>query len=126
MVFDPVLVAELIDDDAGPDDAYYKKVDMGQVSVQSAINRNIDPKELNQTLNQMADYEQVSAQKEYQNKQLLAREKSLVKQMNLNSTDDLNSVVSAYDQSLGLGLATAGVSTTKILKSIGEKRDKEN
>ena len=118
VVFDPVLVAELIDDDAGPDDAYYKKVDMGQVSVQSAINRNIDPKELNQTLNQMADYEQVSAQKAYQNKQLMAREKSLVKQMNLNSTDDLNSVVNAYDQSLGLGLATAGVQTTKIKEVI--------
>ena len=118
VVFDPVLVAELIDDDLGPDDAYYKKVDMGLTSVRSAINRNIDPEELNQTLNQMADYEQVSAQKAYQNKQLMAREKSLVKQMNLNSSDDLNTVVSAYDKSLAIGLSTAGVPTGKIKEVI--------
>ena len=118
VVFDAVLVAELIDDDLGPDDAYYKKVDMDQVSMQSAINRNIDPEELNKTLNQMADYEQVSAQKAYQNKQLMAREKSLVKQMNLNNSDDLKTVVGAYDQSLGISLATAGVPTTKIKEVI--------
>jgi hypothetical protein len=86
--------------------------------MQSAINRNIDPEELNKTLNQMADYEQVSAQKAYQNKQLMAREKSLVKQMNLNNSDDLKTVVGAYDQSLGISLATAGVPTTKIKEVI--------
>jgi len=116
--FDAVMVAELIDDDLGPDDAYYKKIDMGQTSIQSAINRNISSEELNKTLNQMADYEQKSAQKAYQVKQQLSREAVLVKQMNLPDNAKLNEVVSAYDQSLSIGLGTAGVQSRKIQQVI--------
>jgi hypothetical protein len=114
VVFTPVMVAELIDDDLGPDDAYYKKVEMGLPSVQAAINRNIDPEELNTTLNQMADYEQDVEQKSYQAKQKLARQAVLIKQMNLPDEATLGQVVSAYDQSLTIGLGTAGVPASKI------------
>jgi hypothetical protein len=114
VVFTPVMVAELIDDDLGPDDAYYKKVEMGLPSIQAAINRNIDPEELNTTLNQMADYEQDVEQKSYQAKQKLARQAVLIKQMNLPDEATLGQVVSAYDQSLTIGLGTAGVPASKI------------
>jgi len=118
VVFTPVMVAELIDDDLGPDDAYYKKVEMGLPSIQAAINRNIDPKELNTTLNQMADYEQDVEQKSYQAKQQLARQAVLIKQMNLPDEATLGQVVSAYDQSLTIGLGTAGVPASKIQAAI--------
>ena len=118
VVFTPVMVAELIDDDLGPDDAYYKKVEMGLPSIQAAINRNIDPEELNATLNQMADYEQDVEQKSYQAKQQLARQAVLIKQMNLPDEATLGQVVSAYDQSLTIGLGTAGVPASKIQAAI--------
>ena len=118
VVFTPVMVAELIDDDLGPDDAYYKKVEMGLPSIQAAINRNIDPKELNTTLNQMADYEQDVEQKSYQAKQQLARQAVLIKQMNLPDEATLGQVVAAYDQSLTIGLGTAGVPASKIQAAI--------
>jgi hypothetical protein len=118
VVFTPVMVAELIDDDLGPDDAYYKKVEMGLPSIQAAINRNIDPEELNATLNQMADYEQDLEQKSYQAKQQLARQAVLIKQMNLPDEATLGQVVSAYDQSLTIGLGTAGVPASKIQAAI--------
>ena len=116
--FSSVMVAELIDDDLGPDDPYYKKIDMGQTSIQSAINRNISSEELNTTLNQMADYEQKSSQAAYQVKQQLAREAVLVKQLNLPDNAKLGEVVSAYDQSLAIGLGTAGVQSRKIQQVI--------
>jgi hypothetical protein len=116
--FSPVMVAELIDDDLGPDDVYYHKIDMSQISIRSAINKNIDPKELNQTLNQMADYEQESARSAYEAKQRMAREAVLVKQLNLPDNAKLDEVVSAYDQSLTIGLGTAGIRSGRIQEAI--------
>jgi len=116
--FDYVMVAELMDDDLGPDDAYYKKIDMSQTSMRSSINKNIDPEELNTTLNQMADYDQKVSQAAYATKQKLAREAVLVKQMNLQSSSQLEETISSYDNSLAIGLGTAGVQSRKIQQAI--------
>ena len=116
--FSPVMVAELIDDDLGPDDAYYKKIDMSQPSLRSSINNNISSEELNKTLNQMADYEQKAAQKSYENKQQIAYQQRLIKQMDLPGNAELDQVILAYDQSLAVGLGTAGVPSTKIRQAI--------
>ena len=66
----------------------------------------------------MADYEQKSTQAAYQNKQKIAREAVLVKQLNLPDDAKLNEVISAYDQSLAVGLGTAGVQSGKIQQVI--------
>ena len=66
----------------------------------------------------MADYEQDVEQKSYQAKQKLARQAVLIKQMNLPDEATLGQVVSAYDQSLTIGLGTAGVPASKIQAAI--------
>tara|TARA_R100000654_G_scaffold22651_1_gene44862 strand:- start:9849 stop:11897 length:2049 start_codon:yes stop_codon:yes gene_type:complete len=118
VVFKPTLVAELIDKDLGPDDPYYKKVDMGIPSIRTAINSKLDSDALSKTLNQMATYEEKVTQRGYQQKQLDSRKSVLLKQMKLDSQNELDEIVARYDNSLGIGLSTAGVPTNKIQQAI--------
>ena len=116
--FDYVMVAELIDDDLGPDDAYYRKVDMEDPNLQATINKSVDSTDLNNVLNQMATYEEEIAHKQYQNKRKLVDGAKIQKQMNLPDDAAVSQVVNAYDQSLTVGLATAGIPSKKIEQAI--------
>ena len=117
VVFTPVMVAELIDDDLGPDDPYYRKVEM-DVATQSAINKSIDSEDLNKVLNENATYEQRIAQEAYGKIDQAKREKRLVKMMDLPDEASLKEVAIAYDKSLSVGLSTAGVPSAKIQQAI--------
>ena len=118
-VFDYVVVAELIDDDmVSHDDAYYKKVDMGDPTIQAALNEKIDSEDINRVKTQMATYEQAAAQKEYNNKRRMASNAILQKQMNLPSVPAVDEFIGAYDQSLSIGLGMANVPSKKIQQAI--------
>jgi len=112
--FDYVIVGELIDDDLGPDDAYYKKIDLGDANVQAAINENINSENINRVKGQMASYSQESAHKKHAAKRKLSNSVKLQKQLDLPTDAAVNQVVGAYDQSLTIGLGMANVSATKI------------
>ena len=118
-VFDYVVVAELIDDDmVSHDDAYYKKIDMGDPTIQAALNEKIDSTDLNRVKTQMATYEQSLAQKTYNNKRRASSNAILQKQMNLPSAPAVDEFIGAYDQSLSIGLGMANVPSAKIQKAI--------
>jgi len=118
-VFDYVIVAELIDDDmVSHDDAYYKKVDMGDPTIQAALNEKVDSTDLNRVKTQMATYEQSLAQKTYNNKRRASGNAILQKQMNLPSAPAVDEFIGAYDQSLSIGLGMANVPSAKIQKAI--------
>ena len=117
VVFTPVMVAELIDDDIGPDDPYYKVMEM-DASMQTAIDSNVDSEGLNKTLNRVATYEKKEAQRQYEIKNQDKRKKRLVKMMNLPDEASLKEVAVAYDKSLSVGLSSAGVPSAKIQQAI--------
>jgi len=118
-VFDYVMVAELIDDDlVSHDDAYYKKVEMGDATIQGLINESVDSENLNQVKNQMATYEQQVAQKTYNNKRQIANGAILQKQMQLPNEAAVGQIVNAYDQSLSIGLGMANVPSRKVQQAI--------
>lgn len=118
-VFDYVVVAEMIDDDmVSHDDAYYKKVDMGDPTIQAALNEKIDSTDLNRVKTQMATYEQSLAQKTYNNKRRASGNAILQKQMDLPSAPAVDEFIGAYDQSLSIGLGMASVPSTKIQQAI--------
>tara|TARA_R100000655_G_scaffold77245_4_gene116324 strand:- start:8492 stop:10540 length:2049 start_codon:yes stop_codon:yes gene_type:complete len=113
--FDYVIVAELIDDDmVTHDDAYYKKVDLGDANVQAAINQNVNSENINRVKGQMASYSQELAHKKHAEKRRVTNSIKLQKQLDLPDDAAVNQVVSAYDQSLTIGLGMANVSATKI------------
>ena len=116
--FDYVIVGELIDDDLGPDDAYYKKIDLGDANVQAAINQNISSENLNRVKGQMASYEQQAEHQKHAAKRKLSNSVKLQKQLDLPGDAEVNQVVSAYDQSLTIGLGMANVPATKIQQVI--------
>ena len=118
-VFDYVIVAELIDDDmVSHDDAYYKKVDLGDATVQSAINEMIPADNLNKVKGQMADYEQQLAHTQYANKRKAANNALLQKQLNLPNAPAVDQLLSGYDKSLTVGLSMANVSSRKVQQAI--------
>tara|TARA_R110001632_G_scaffold5934_2_gene24089 strand:+ start:16272 stop:18293 length:2022 start_codon:yes stop_codon:yes gene_type:complete len=118
-VFDYVMVAELIDDDmVSHDDAYYKKVDLGDASIQAAINKAIPSEDLNNVKNQNVKYEQQLANKTHSNKRKLANSALLRKQLSLPDDASVEKVVNAYDQSLSIGLGMANVPSKKIQQAI--------
>ena len=112
--FDYVIVGELIDDDLGPDDAYYKKIDLGDANVQAAINENINSENLNKVKGQMASYNQESEHKKHAAKRKLSNSAKLQKQLLLPDDAAVSQVVGAYDQSLTIGLGMANVPARKI------------
>ena len=113
--FDYVIVAELIDDDmVSHDDAYYKKIDLGDANVQAAINQNVSAENLNRVKGQMASYEQQAEHQKHAAKRKLSNSVKLQKQLALPDDAAVNQVVSAYDQSLTIGLGMANVPATKI------------
>lgn len=74
VVFEPVLMAELRDDDMiSADDHYYKVVDMKMPAVQMAINEQIDTENLEEVLMDQGTYEQ----RRDQNKMIKAKEKQI-------------------------------------------------
>jgi hypothetical protein len=113
--FDYVIVAELIDDDmVSHDDAYYKKVDLGDANVQAAINENVSSENLNRVKGQMASYEQQAAHQKHAAKRKLSNSVKLQKQLDLPGDAAVSQVVNAYDQSLTIGLGMANVPARKI------------
>jgi len=116
--FDYVIVAELMDDDLGPDDAYYKKVDLGDATIQSFINQNVSSENLNNVKKQMINYDQEVSLNKLSEKRKISNSLKLQKQMNLPDEPALNQVMNAYDQSLTVGLGTAGVNSGKIQQAL--------
>lgn len=118
-VFDYVIVAELIDDDMiSHDDAYYKKIDLGDPNVQGILNDRISAENLNEVKGQMADYEQQLAHTQYANKRKLANNAILQKQLNLPNPESVDQLVGAYDKSLTVGLSMANVSARRIQQAM--------
>ena len=118
-VFDYVIVAELIDDDmVSHDDAYYKKIDLGDATIQGVLNDRISAENLNEVKGQMADYEQQLAHRQYANKRKQTNNAILQKQLNLPNPESVDQLVNAYDKSLTVGLSMANVSARKIQQTI--------
>jgi hypothetical protein len=109
-VFDYVMVAELIDDDMiSADDAYYKKVEMGQVDIQTLMNEAIDAEDLNNVKTQIATYEQELARKQHVIDNKNRNGAIIQKQMNLPDMASVDELVGVYDQSLSIGLGMANI-----------------
>ena len=113
-VFDYVIVAELNDSDLGPDDVYYKKINLGDANVQAAINQNVKSDDLNQVKGQMATYEQEVSRNKLADKRKQANSLKLQKQLQLPDDAAVNQVINAYDQSLTIGLGMANIPSKKI------------
>ena len=113
--FDYVIVAELIDDDmVSHDDAYYKKVNLGDASVQSLLNEAIPSEDLNKIKTQMITYEQEVQHRAHGERRKIANESKLQKQLQLPDSPAVDQVVNAYDQTLTIGLGMANVPARKI------------
>ena len=109
-VFDYVMVAELIDGDMiSADDAYYKKVEMGQTDIQTLMNEAIDAEDLNNVKTQMATYEQELARKQHVIDNKNRNGAIIQKQMNLPDMASVDELVGVYDQSLSIGLGLANI-----------------
>ena len=113
--FDYVIVAELIDDDmVSHDDAYYKKVNLGDASVQSLLNEAIPSEDLNKVKTQMITYEQEAQHRAHGEKRKIANASKLQKQLQLPDGAAVDQVVNAYDQTMTIGLGMANVPARKI------------
>ena len=118
-VFDYVIVAELIDDDAvSHDDAYYKKVNLGDASVQALLNKAVPSEDLNNIKTQMATYEQQAQHKAHAIKRKAANASKLQKQLQLPDAASVDQVVNAYDQTMTIGLGMANVPSRKIQQAM--------
>ena len=109
-VFDYVMVAELIDDDMiSADDAYYKKVEMGQIDVQTLINEAVNSADINDVKTQMVSYEQEVARKQHVINNKNKNGAVIQKQMNLPDAASVDELINVYDQSLSVGLGMASI-----------------
>jgi len=118
-IFDYVMVAELIDDDMiSADDAYYKKVEMGQVDIQTLMNEAINTEDLNDVKTQMVTYEQELARKQHVIDNKNRHGAIIQKQMNLPDIASVDQLVGAYDQSLSIGLGMASIPSNMAQKAI--------
>tara|TARA_R100000322_G_scaffold90976_3_gene56602 strand:+ start:6950 stop:9001 length:2052 start_codon:yes stop_codon:yes gene_type:complete len=116
--FDYVIVAELIDDDLGPDDAYYKKINLEDATIQAAINEAVPTDDLNKVKTDMGNYEQQIAQQNYANQRKIASTNKLTKQLEMPNEGLTQQFVNGYDKTLNIGLSMSGVSSFNARKAI--------
>jgi hypothetical protein len=110
-----VMVAELKNTDyLTYSDYYYKEVDMGEPTIQSAINQGVDSENLNIVKNQMATYSQKQSQLAHRNKTNNALKNKIATQIAAGNTEKLDVIANAYDQNLTVGMKMAGVPTKTI------------
>ncbi len=119
VVFEPVLMAELRDDDMiSADDHYYKAVDMKMPAVQMAINEQIDTENLEEVLMDQGTYEQ----RRDQNKIIEAKRKvdteRLQKALGQPDKKSVDQIVNGYDQQLTVGLSMASVPSVQIQQAV--------
>ena len=118
VTFDYVVVAELNDWDVGPDDVYYKKINLGDAHVQATLNKYIKSDRINEVKGQIATYEQRLAQDELAVKRKASNELKLQKYLDLPTTASVPEVIDAYDQTLTVGLGIANVPSSKIQQAV--------
>ena len=119
VVFEPVLMAELRDDDMiSADDHYYKVVDLSSSSVQMAINKQIDTEDLEEVLMDQGTYEQ----RRDQNKMIEAKRAAdllrLQKALDQPDKKSVDQIVNGYDQQLTVGLSMASVPSAQIQQAV--------
>ena len=96
------------------DDAYYKKVNLGDASVQSLLNEAIPSEDLNKVKTQMITYEQEAQHRAHGEKRKIANASKLQKQLQLPDSPAVDQVINAYDQTMTIGLGMANVPARKI------------
>ena len=110
-----VMAAELIDSDwLTFNDAYYKEVNMGDPTIQAAINQAMPSDNLNKVKNQMATYEQKQTQRAHSNKNTKALKNKLAVNIAAGNTEKLDVIANVYDETLTVGMKMAGVPTKTI------------
>tara|TARA_R110002020_G_scaffold216496_1_gene424265 strand:+ start:16089 stop:18113 length:2025 start_codon:yes stop_codon:yes gene_type:complete len=118
LVFEPVMMAELIDKDIVTDDAYYKVVDLNDIGTLEAINKNMDPANLNQVLNQVGAYDERLANNKMNAKRKTVAEVRLQKQLNLPNPETVPALINGYNQNLSMSLLTSGVNMSHIQNTV--------
>ena len=119
VVFQPVVVAEMLDYDLLTySDVYYKELDMADMTVRTAINERINPEKINEVLGQSATYEQeVARNKMIKSRKNVADEK-LKKQLNMPDIESVDQLITGYDQSITSTLGLSQVPAVKIQSAV--------
>ena len=119
VIFQPVIVAEMLDEDLLTyDDVYYKELDMADMSVRTALNDRINPEKINEVLGQSASYEQeVERNKMIQNRKNIADAK-LQKSLKMDNIESVDQLITGYDQSLTSTLGLSAVPAVKIQAAV--------
>mgnify|MGYP003108646280 FL=1 len=119
IVFQPVIIAELRDDDLiTADDHYYKVVDMSSSSVNMSINDHLQTDKLETVLNDQAIYEQRKARNDYYEAQKVKDELKLQKLLNQSNQQDVDKIINSYDQQLTVGLGMASIPSVQIQQAV--------
>jgi len=119
VVFQPVIVAEMLDEDLLTyDDVYYKELDMADMNVRMALNERINPEKINEVLGQSATYEQeVERNKMINNRKNIANAK-LQKSLKMDNIESVDQLITGYDQSLTSTLGLSAVPAVKIQTAV--------
>ena len=119
VVFQPVIVAEMLDEDLLTyDDVYYKELDMADMNVRMALNERINPEKINEVLGQSASYEQeVERNKMINNRKNIADAK-LQKSLKMDNIESVDQLITGYDQSLTSTLGLSAVPAVKIQAAV--------
>ena len=119
VIFQPVIVAEMLDEDLLTyDDVYYKELDMADMTVRTALNDRINPEKINEVLGQSASYEQeVERNKMIQNRKNIADAK-LQKSLKMDNIESVDQLITGYDQSLTSTLGLSAVPAVKIQAAV--------
>tara|TARA_Y100000593_G_scaffold92972_1_gene186215 strand:- start:2602 stop:4665 length:2064 start_codon:yes stop_codon:yes gene_type:complete len=117
--FTPVIIAELFDDDVlTQDEVYYKELDLGDYAVLDRINKNINPENLNEVLEQTSTYEQKEANRKYKEKKQIAADAKLAKMLNMKDPESVDELISGYDQKLTVSLGLSQVPSVKVQQAV--------
>ena len=119
VVFKPVLIAELRDDDMiSADDHYYKVVRLEDMNVQMAINKQIDTEDMEEVLTDQANYEERRANNKMIAAKRAAGELRLQKALGQPDEKSVSDIVNGYDQQLTVGLSMASVPSVQIQQAV--------
>lgn len=119
LVFQPVIVAEMNDDDLlSYDDVYYKELDMSDMNVRMALNERINPEKINEVLGQSATYEQEMERNKMIKNRRNAADAKLQKQLNMPDIESVDQLITGYDQSITSTLGLSQVPALKIQSAV--------
>jgi len=122
VVFEPVLVAELRDEDylllGGADDRYYSVVDMGNYGVRERLQQEMPLDDTSDALNKAATYEKRKAENDYFAQKKVANQIRLQQMLEQPDEKSTEQLVNGYDQQLTVTLGMSGVASGQIQQAI--------